>query len=522
MVFPRHRILSALVLGVGSFVAFTASAQTESPPIPSPTDEPVPITAVAGTSRSTLVGKQISFDAGGSTLPESHEVREYLWDFGDGVRTTGEQVSHAYARPGRWQVRLTITTDQGEADDTIEVRVFDRVMVLLADSTVSDDQLTVRIEQAAEEGVLLLPLKAKSGGSEPLVEEELTQALLSVHEEVRQSTMLVTWTAGGVGANVLSRFAQDLKKTDELAFTDLNLNTKGILVLSDTPFAVLSPIAQGTFDQLQPAYVLLTRPDALSLIFTTTTADEAREVVLHSPVSHRLLGAFSSRSTSTLRFTNVVSYGIDYLVNNGVPINNILLILLIPVIATILAFARQVIGIKAFGLITPTMTTLSFLVLGLPAGLVVFVVVLLSGTLTRILLRRLRLLYLPRMALVLTNASLAILALFGFSAALGQTSTLSFSIFPILILTILAEEFIAAQFSHGVRTALRLTGWTLLLVVLCYLIVSWQLLRTLLLSYPEVILLAIPLNVLLGRFSGLRLIEYIRFRELLRYGPLAR
>jgi hypothetical protein len=263
---------------------------------------------------------------------------------------------------------------------------------------------------------------------------------------------------------------------------------------------------------------MLTKTTALPLIFSAQSAEEARTALVNAQADHRLLGTFSSRTINQISVTNFISFGINYLVNHGVPINNIVLILMIPVIASILSFARQVIGFKAFGLITPAMTTLSFLGMGLYTGLIVFVVVLLSGTLTRLLLRRLRLLYLPRMALVLTNASLAILVMLGIGAATGRTATLSFSIFPILILTILAEEFIAVQFTRGIRTALRTTAWTLVLVIACYYIVSWQLLRTFLMSYPETVLLAIPINILLGRFSGLRLVEYIRFRELLRYG----
>lgn len=172
---------------------------------------------------------------------------------------------------------------------------------------------------------------------------------------------------------------------------------------------------------------------------------------------------------------------------------------------------------KAFGLVTPAMTTLSFLVMGLPYGLLIFLSILLSGTLTRLAMRKLHLLYLPRMALVLTGVSLAILIVFGLGAATDNTALASFSIFPILILTLLAEEFIALQFKSGARKALTVTAWTLGLAIGCYFIVSWQIVRTLFVSYPEIVLLAIPINILLGRWTGLRLTEYIRFRRLLSH-----
>jgi hypothetical protein len=472
------------------------------------------ITAVT----ETRTDKAVAFDAQNSNIPPTAQVEEIVWDFGDGVRTTGEKVSHTYTKPGSYKVLLTLRTTEGQSEDTIGMQVFDRVVVLLADASVPAEQLALYHQQAQEMGLLLVTVKTESNSPGALIEEELTQQLINATDEVAEATHLITWTAGSISANVLSKFAQHTKSLDPTAAKNLNLENKVVALLTDTSFTLLTPAAQSTFDQLRPAYIILTRPSALPLLLSAKTPEETREKILNSPLEYQLLGTFSERASRSLGFTNFMSFGINFLVNRGVPINNIILILMIPVIATILSFTRQVIGIKALGLITPAMTTLCFLVLGLSAGLIVFLVVLLSGTLTRILLRRLHLLYLPRMALVLTMASLAILVMLGFGVATGRATTLSFSIFPIFILTILAEEFIAIQFSRGARTALSITAWTLLLSILCFYLVSWELLRTLLLSYPEIILLAIPINIALGRFSGLRLVEYFRFRELLRYG----
>lgn len=512
----KNNIFLALALLVVSGLAYPSrSLSQESTPEPTPAPA---IQADAGPARKVLVGQKIPFDISASTIPNEVEVQEVVWDFGDGIRTTGESVTHIYYRPGTYKVRLTLNTTQGSSESTTDVNVFSRVIVMLAGSSIPSDQLALYQQQAAEEKTLLLVLQAKGGEPEAVVEEDLTRQLLNAQSEIQQANIIATWTSGAVGANALSRFAQSLRQTNTSPAT-LSMGNKGIVIFSDTPFAVLSPTAQSTFDQLHTQFVLLSRPAAIPLLLSAKTAEEARDNIVGAQIDHRLLGTFSSRTFKDLGPTNFMSFGINYLVNRGVPINNIILILMIPVIATILAFARQVIGIKGFGLVTPAMTTLAFLVLGLQAGLIVFVVVLLAGTFTRLLVRRFRLLYLPRMALVLTSVSLAILTMLGVGVAMGQTATLSFSIFPILILTVLAEEFIAVQFSRGLNTALRITGWTLLLVIICYYIVSWQLLRTFLLSYPEVVLLAIPINIALGRFSGLRLVEYIRFRELLRYAP---
>jgi hypothetical protein len=477
----------------------------------------------AGSPRSVLVGRMVAYDAESFQSPEDETIQEILWDFGDGTRTIGSKTSHSYNRPGSYLVTLRITTDREAYTDTTEVRVFEHAMMLVSDASAADDQIELHQQQAARNNILLFSLRAQGSGPEVLIEEELSERLISAQSELDDSHTIVVWTSGGVGANALTKFAQRLRQARSLSAEDLSLSAKGIILLSETPFAVLKPTAQSAFDQLNPSYVVLARPQVLDLLLATTSAEEAKEALMSSPLEYRLLGTFSARTTFDIGPTNFMSFGINFLVNRGVPINSIVLILMLPIIATILAFARQVIGIKAFGLLTPAMTSVSFLVMGLRYGLIVFITILAVGTATRFIMRKLRLLYLPRMALVLTSVSLALLVLLGLGtvSASDRTSILSFSIFPALILTILAEDFIAAQFKSGLRVALTVTAWTLALATTCYVIVSSEIFRTLILSYPEIILLAIPLNIILGGWSGLRLTEYFRFRELLRHGNTA-
>lgn len=472
-----------------------------------------------GTDKQTYAGKTVLFDSSASVIPDGAEIKEVLWNFGDNTKTTGEKVSHGYKSAGTYAVHAMLTTGTGDTKTAdITVRVFKSAIILLTDSSLSSEQTASYEQQASQENVLLLTVRAKDTGPEALVEEELTGALLDARDDVLASSYILSATSGSVGANVLAKFGQHIKQSDTKDKTPPDMSTQGIIMLSSTPFGLLAPASQSAFDQLKPAYVLLTKPEAVPLLLHPLTAEEAKNAIFNSSISHRLLGTFSTRTLKDIGPANFLSFGINFLINQGVPINNITLLLMLPVIATLLSFSRQVIGIKAFGIITPALTSLTFLVMGLPSGLIVFSAVLLSGTLTRLVVKRLHLLYLPRMALVLTNVSLSILALLGAGTLAPGTAVLSVSIFPILILTLLAEDFIAAQFNSGARTAFTITAWTLALSVACTFIVSWQLLRTVIISYPEVVILCIPINILLGRFTGLRLTEFLRFRTLVKHG----
>jgi len=44
---------------------------------------------------------------------------------------------------------------------------------------------------------------------------------------------------------------------------------------------------------------------------------------------------------------------------------------------------------------------------------------------------------------------------------------------------------------------------------------NWQFLQTLLMAYAETIFVLVILNILLGKWTGMRLIEYMRFKVLI-------
>ncbi|MBN1896033.1 PKD domain-containing protein, partial [bacterium] len=60
-------------------------------------------------------GEQVLFDGSGSTDADGRII-EYVWEFGDGDSKTGKQVRHAYEKPGRYTVRLSVEDNSGTAN----------------------------------------------------------------------------------------------------------------------------------------------------------------------------------------------------------------------------------------------------------------------------------------------------------------------------------------------------------------------------------------------------------------------
>ncbi len=205
------------------------------------------------------------------------------------------------------------------------------------------------------------------------------------------------------------------------------------------------------------------------------------------------------------------------MINQGVSKEAIILLLMLPVVATIIAFARQVIGIKGFGIYTPLIIAFAFLATGLKYGLAFFIIIILVGTLTRLVVKRFRLLYLPRMAIILTAVVLSILIVFLEGAYSGRNGLTAASIFAIVIMIILVEKFIASQIERGNKEAIILTIETLILSIICYWVAIWPWLKNFTLTYPFFIIMGtIVINILLGKWTGLRISEYARFRKVIK------
>ncbi|PIP27328.1 MAG: hypothetical protein COX30_02430 [Candidatus Moranbacteria bacterium CG23_combo_of_CG06-09_8_20_14_all_39_10] len=208
---------------------------------------------------------------------------------------------------------------------------------------------------------------------------------------------------------------------------------------------------------------------------------------------------------------------IHFFMTEGVPFETVLLILMLPIVATFIAFLRQVVGIKAFGIYTPLIITFAFLATnGLRYGVVIFLAVIFVGMLMRFILKPFRLLYLPRVAIMLTIVSLLILVMLTIGGTLKRTGLAGVSIFPILIMITLVEKFVAVQIEKGNRTALILAFETLIISIFGFYIASWELLIHLLVIHPWLIFITIPINIALGKWTGLRLSEYFRFRNVIK------
>jgi chitodextrinase len=87
-----------------------------------------PVPRIDGPS-SVKAGEKITFDASAST--DDGQIATYYWEFGDGATGQGRTTSHTWSTPGKYEVTLWVTDDQG-----VQASVTKSVNVRLGDPTV--------------------------------------------------------------------------------------------------------------------------------------------------------------------------------------------------------------------------------------------------------------------------------------------------------------------------------------------------------------------------------------------------
>lgn len=215
---------------------------------------------------------------------------------------------------------------------------------------------------------------------------------------------------------------------------------------------------------------------------------------------------------------NPLKYAIRAAAEAGVPTNTMVLLLLLPVIAAVIAAARHIIGLRGFGISFPAALSVVFLAVGPVLGITLFSAMVLFSTAARMGIKKLKLQlqYLPKMALILWAVVIGVLGILFLAPIIQHPDLTNVSIFPVLILALLAEDFSKVQSGKSARTAIDKATETIVLALVSYLILTLESVRVFAITNPEILLIAVAIiNYLVGRYVGLRFLEYWRFRKLI-------
>jgi hypothetical protein len=198
------------------------------------------------------------------------------------------------------------------------------------------------------------------------------------------------------------------------------------------------------------------------------------------------------------------------------------ILLMIPVGALILVVFRQMVGLPTLGTFMPVLIALAFQVTDLLYGIVFFTLLVVFGLAARYWFSKLNLLLVPRLASMLVVVILLMIGMTLLADAVSLGLGLSVALFPIVILTMTIERLSVTLEESGTGEAVKEALGSLVVAVVTYAAMSLPVLQHLLFVFPELLLLVLAATLLLGRYSGYRLSELRRFRDLAPVEPAGR
>ncbi|MFC1632767.1 7TM domain-containing protein [Patescibacteria group bacterium] len=488
-------LLSALILfGVGLQGVGAQELEAE---------QQLEIVNLSGTD--ALINEAVSF-----TVPSADDEDQVIWNFGDDTVVTGKTVEKTYSETGVYDISVSVIASDGTLEvGTLAVSVFSEYIVALIDRSVMAEEIKTLATTAAEHNIYLKTLRADELQTLYQRERSLTDLLVNTAPVLSQAKLLIDWTQGTVGlASLLA--AQQAPNA-----VPLDLSNQIIISVTKT-ISFDKRIAQLTYDVINPVGLVLTEKETLPVLVASESLRDVTENLQQTGTNFEIIQQTSPPLSERVSIVNFFFPGVEFVAKRGLPLNTLVIFLALPLIALFFIIGKQVIGLRTFGLYIPVLLTVALLPLGLVTGLVVFLGSLFITELIRPSFRWMRLSFLPRSAIMVTAITLLFLGFFVVAGTLDYIHLLPYAIFPALLSIPLIEKFASVRIEKSRSAAIRYTLETMLMVVISFVVINLPVINTLIISYPETIIIVALLAFLVGRFTGLRIVEYYRFQDLIR------
>ena len=295
------------------------------------------------------------------------------------------------------------------------------------------------------------------------------------------------------------------------------------LELEDIQLYVLASINQSAFRRMIATYRDLLGVDKISVIPRQYIGSLLTSLLLQkNPEQLSFVKTYNVGLASSNKFLPI-SYIVDYLLYNDFPIGALLFILLLPILVVLVSLFRQVIGLSVFGVFYPLFFAFSLHILWIIPTIIFFVAAFITTMLLWVFTKRIYLLYSAKIALMVVLYCLVTLICLR-AVHVIDPSLIDFGLFqnyyflfPFLLLLVVGSRVFTEQFYLFDRGRWIWLLEFVLVSMVMYWAISSQYLQNALLGLPEISLICLVLIILIGRFTGLQLLEYVRFMPLIKH-----
>ena len=187
-------------------------------------------------------------------------------------------------------------------------------------------------------------------------------------------------------------------------------------------------------------------------------------------------------------------------------------IVLIPLGAFVVVLMRNIIGIPTLGTFMPVLLALALLEIKPVQGILMFTILVGSGLWFRFLLSRMNLLVVPRVAACVVIVTLLMMLMGVISYQLGMSVGIKITLFPMIIIAWTLERMSLIWEEEGKRSAIVQVAGSVFVAVCAYYFMKVSQIQYWAFYFPEMLLVLLAGILLIGRYTGYRMSELIRFK----------
>ncbi len=188
-------------------------------------------------------------------------------------------------------------------------------------------------------------------------------------------------------------------------------------------------------------------------------------------------------------------------------------VVLIPLGAFVVVLMRNLVGISTLGTFMPVLLALAFLEMPVTSGVVMFGVIVSIGLYFRFLLSSMNLLVVPRVAACVVIVTLLMLILSLVSFKLGIRGMMQITLFPMIIIAWTIERMSIIWEEEGKHNAIVQVSGSVFVAIVAFSVMKIPQIQYWAQYFPELLLVLLGAILLLGRYTGYRLSELVRFRN---------
>ena len=196
--------------------------------------------------------------------------------------------------------------------------------------------------------------------------------------------------------------------------------------------------------------------------------------------------------------------------------SDIYIILLIPIFLTFVSVSKHIIGFSTLWNIIPVFLAIMFFKLWVIFTLFVLWFLFVFNLLIARFLNKYTLLYTPKVSLITIANLLFFMLFYELTQYTDYINIPLQNIIYVVLLFLVSERFISIITTKEYREYKKSIWWTCVVALLCFALFYIDPLLVFLFAYPEILLILIPFNFFLWKFTGLRITEYFRFGEIIK------